>query len=83
MSEFYEMVNQLNPDNRNLALTVIDGEAFGEKALLSGRNMIWRTKGSRFFPACQKELEQIGEGGLYTVGGQRVFCELLGQEKSW
>lgn len=41
MSEFYNIVNQMNPDNRNMALTVAEGEAVGEKALLSDHRIIW------------------------------------------
>ena len=81
MSDFYEAVNQLDPNNRNLAMTVIEGKAFGEKALLSGHKMVWRTEGSSFFRNFQQELEQFDVGGLYTVGGQKIFCELLGREK--
>lgn len=81
MTDFYEAVNQLDPNHRNMALTVIEGEAFGEKALLSDHKMVWRTEGSSFFRAYQQELEQFDAGGLYTVGGQRIFCELLGGEK--
>ena len=81
MSEFYNIVNQMNPDNRNMALTVAEGEAVGEKALLSDHRIIWGAENGRFFHCHKAEAEKLEESGLYLIGGQKVFCELLGREK--
>ena len=81
MSDFYQMISQRRPDSRNMALTVIEGPDFGEKALLSDRKIIWEAGNDSFFLRHQAEAEQIDEGGIRLIGGQKVFCELLGQEK--
>jgi len=81
MSEFYNIVNQMNPDNRNMALTVAEGEAVGEKALLSDHRIIWGAENGRFFHCHKAEAEKLEESGLYLIGGQKGFCELLGREK--
>lgn len=81
MLDFYHAVREANPNHQNIAITVLEGEAFGEKALLSGGEMIWMTKGSEYYARNREEVAQINDGGIYTVGGQTIFSELLGQEK--
>lgn len=81
MLDFYEAIYEANPNHQNITITVLEGEAFGEKALLSNHKIIWKTEGTGFFERNRKEIQKIDEGGSYTIDGQTIFCELLGNEK--
>ncbi len=41
MKEFFEAIESLNPNLNNLTVTVIRGQGFGEKAVLSSGNVVW------------------------------------------
>lgn len=81
MSDFYSAVREANPNRQNIAMTVIEGEAFGEKALLSNHEIVWQSEGTGFFARNEEAVKAVQDGGVYPIGGQKVFCELLGQEK--
>lgn len=81
MQNFYHAIDEVNPNHLNLAVTVLEGESFGEKALISNHEIIWKSENSGYFIRNQAELKQIQDGGVYTIDNQTVFCELLGQEK--
>lgn len=81
MLGFYNAVQMINPNHRNIAMTVLSENAFGEKALLSDHNIVWASKENGYFAAYKDEIEKIEDSGRYEIGGQEVFCELLGQEK--
>ena len=44
MRSFYEAVSRCNPEKQNLAVTVLDGLHFGEKALFSEGQLIFDTE---------------------------------------
>lgn len=81
MLEFYNAVRNANPNHQNITITVLEGEAIGEKALLANHSIVWQPEGSEFFARNKETLEKINDGGICTIDGQKVFCELLGQEK--
>ena len=81
MLGFYNAIYEVNPNHQNITLTVIKGDAFGEKALMSNREIIWKSKNSEFFTRNGSEIKKIEDGGIYEIESQSVFCELLGQEK--
>lgn len=79
--DFYNAVDEANPNHQNIAVTVLEGKSFGEKAFVSNHEMIWKSEDSDYFIRNKTEIEQIQDGGVYTIDSQTVFCELLGQEK--
>ena len=79
MFEFYTALDSANPNAQNLAMTVIDGPSFGEKALVSGGRLVYES--GSFFSAHESEVLALADGGTYAIDGQSVFCELLGNEK--
>lgn len=81
MREFYQRVETMNPNCRNLSLTVIEGEAFGEKAFVSGGHIEWTEGETKFFQSHEKEISKIQENGIFEIGGVKVFCEILGRQK--
>lgn len=82
MPDFYQCISQLNPNNRNIAMTVMDGACFGEKTLFSNDRKIWSQKDDGFFSGCQPELDKIQGSGIYTIEETPVFCDLLANEKT-
>ena len=59
MLGFYNAMQMINPNHRNIAMTVLSGNAFGEKALLSDHNIVWASKENGYFAAYRDELEKI------------------------
>lgn len=81
MVEFYHALEALNPNCRNLAVTVLSGEAFGEKALFSERKIVWESREQGFFRTHEQEIAQTEDSGIVICAGQELFCECLGAEK--
>ncbi|MCI8888225.1 MAG: xanthine dehydrogenase [Hungatella sp.] len=81
MLEFYRAISELCSDNRNIAMTMTDGEDAGEKAVMSDGNLVWRSNEagclSHGLPGC----DEIGETGIYSTDKGRVFCDVLANEK--
>lgn len=81
MLEFYRTIRELGPGHQNLALTVLEGESRGDKALVSDGRLVWESTGGGFFSGCLEEIKEIRDSGVEIIGGRKVFCELLGREK--
>ena len=81
MKEFYEAIDNCNPNVNNRTFTVIRGEGYAEKAVLSGRQFVWLSDEHGFLTAHQKELNEIQETGVFELAGASVYAELIGTEK--
>lgn len=81
MLEFYNVIKEVNPNQQNIAMTVLDGECSGEKALLSDSRLVWESAQDGFYTKHKDELRNFEKTGIKIIGGQRVFCDLLGNEK--
>lgn len=86
MTELYRAIADCNPDSTNMVATVLDGEAFGQKALFSDEILIFETKESGFFSRHGEEVlkavrdkEQCRKG-MVILDGSRIFCDWLGQD---
>lgn len=85
MLEFYQAVKDVDANCRNLAMTVLEGRFFGEKALAAGRDIVWASAENGFFagvPMQDINVDEAEGSGSYTINGTAVFCELLGREKT-
>jgi len=86
MMELYRAIADCNPDSRNMVASVLDGEAFGQKALFSDETLICETKESGYFSKYGKQVLKAADDknqcrkGLITLDGSRIFCDWLGQE---
>lgn len=81
MIGFYEKLGLLHPDCDIMAVTILDGSHFGEKALFSKGNLVFETAQGMFSESYQKEILENYKNGILQVDGQRVYCEALGNEK--
>lgn len=88
--DFYEALDEMNPNHRNMAMTVLEGDYFGEKALFTDYKLVWSSGKPGFFRLHMQELEKMEHRGttetfqgIIVIDGIRVFCELLGNEKKF
>ena len=81
MAEFYEALASLDPNARNVVMTVVEGPHFGDKCLLSGGNAA--ASCGEFFPAHLEEARAVTKSGSVLIIGEKVFCEVLGHEKKF
>ena len=77
---FYDVLETLNPNCKNIAVTVIEGKYAGEKALFSNGKLIWESQHNGFFSR-KEDLVKEADSGLLETEGQKLYCELLGSQK--
>lgn len=79
MLEFYRRINERNPNQQTIVLTALEGEDSGQKALVVNGKLVWDS--GTFFQR-HREAAEMAEGCKVTViGDEKVFCEVLCQEK--
>ena len=78
---FYEVISELNINLENRMFTVCEGKNAGEKMIVSGGEHVWMSSDDGFFSLHASEALSAKDGSLTTIDGQRVFAELLGNEK--
>jgi xanthine dehydrogenase accessory factor len=77
----FERVKKCNPNRRNVILRVVDDEYLGEKAFFSNRELVWESEGEKFFSSRIREIPSLEESEIVSIGGHKVFYELLEQGK--
>ena len=80
-TELYEEISGLNPNYENYILTLLEGDGFGEKALISNREIAWLSDVDGFFTQHAAEAAAVSESGILDIDGKRIYAELLGHEK--
>ena len=86
MRSFYEAVSRCNPEEQNLAVTVLAGPHFGEKALFSDGQLIFDTEEKGYLKEHKEEVwiavrdKKQCRDSIAEVVGIPVFCDWLGQE---
>lgn len=81
MKEFYELIGNIPTYNENIIVKVIDGRYAGETAIFSGGNIIYSSLNNEFFHNMSYEMIHTGSFQLHDIDGQRIFCEVLSNEK--
>lgn len=79
MKAFYEVLRELAPDRETILLTLLDGGDMGEKALLSGGEIVWTSGQDDFFSLHAGEAANAT--GVQEIAGRRVYVERLEREK--
>ena len=80
MKEFYEIIRKLPSDYENMAMTVIEGEALGEKLILSRGKVVYESKEGLFSSreALKFYSERIqGDKKLVICGGGHISIPLI------
>lgn len=85
MVAFYEQLEKIletgKGDSKVMAVTVLTGNLFGEKALVYANQLLWTSKEDAFFARYITQLEQAACSGVCIVGGERLYFELVQKEK--
>ena len=77
---FYDVFETMNPNCRNVAITVIEGSHVGEKALLSDGKLLWESEENGFFSQKWDFIKAI-DSGVRELDGQKLYFELIGSQK--
>ena len=78
---FYDVISELNINLENRMFTVCDRDHAGEKMIVSAGEPVWMSDESGFFSLHASEAVPAEDGTLTEIAGERVFAELLGNEK--
>ena len=78
--DLYEMISEANINAETWLITVCEGDFAGEKALVSGGEIVW-SSGEGFTGSHAGEITKISENGLTDIDGVSVYAELLCGEK--
>lgn len=78
---FYDVISELNINLENRLFTVCDGAHAGEKMIVSGGEPVWLSDENGFFSVHASDAVSLEDGTLKVIDGERVFAELLGNEK--
>ena len=78
---FYDVICELNINLENRMFTVCDGDHAGEKMIVSAGRPVWMSDESGFFSVHASEAIAAEDGSLTVIDGERVFAELLCNEK--
>ena len=81
MWEFLQKLKQLQPESKNIVLTGLTGEAFGEKALVSNGKLVWASVAGGFLEQHDQQIEQLEVNGIALVDGEKIFGEVIGGQK--
>lgn len=78
---FYDAISELNINLENRLFIVCDGEHAGEKMIVSSGDSVWMSDNDGFFSLHAAEALGAQDGCVTDIAGERVFAELLGNEK--
>lgn len=81
MKELYRRLREQYGKDRYVLFTVIEGPNFGEKVLFLDGELCWASDEKGFLVMHQDKLKNIYTIATVTLDGQKVFCEIVGQEK--
>ena len=79
--EFYQIINECNPNQETITHVVIEGDAIGEKAVCSNGKLIWTSEENGFMKRCEPFITRINGSGISIVEGKQVYSEVIGHEK--
>ena len=81
ITELMEAIQESEGHADRIVLTVLEGEAISEKALVIDGEIIWESKENGYFHRHQDDVKGVTESGIVMFDGVRIFCDTLGQEK--
>jgi xanthine dehydrogenase accessory factor len=81
MKEFFEILNDCNPNSETMTATIVSGGGTGEKAIFSDGKLVWASDKEGFLPAHEAELLKQKDTGLMEFNGTKIFMECVGHRK--
>ena len=79
--ELMEAIQESEGRAERMVLTVLEGEAVSEKALIINGEIVWESRKDGYFRRHEADVKNVTESGIVTFDGVRIFCDTLGQEK--
>ena len=79
--KFYEVISEADLNTETWLHTVADGDHAGEKAVVSGGIMTWKSDDQGFFSSHAEEASAVSASGVSKIDSVRVYSELLGKDK--
>ena len=79
--KFYEVISETDLNTETWLHTVADGDHAGEKAVISGGIMTWKSDDHGFFSSHAEEASAVSASGVSKIDSVRVYSELLGKDK--
>ena len=74
------MLSDCDPGKESSSYVVLEGDYAGEKALVSGGDVVWLSEEDGFLARHREELTANRETGILELGGVQVYAERIGQE---
>ncbi|WP_448864473.1 XdhC family protein [Dorea sp.] len=79
--ELMEVIQESEGRAERMVLTVLEGEAVSEKALIINGEIVWESRKDGYFRRHEADVKNVTESGIVTFDSVRIFCDTLGQEK--
>ena len=79
--ELMEAIQESEGRAERMVLTVLEGEAVSEKALIINGEIVWESRKDGYFRSHEEDVKNVTESGIVTFDNVRIFCDTLGQEK--
>ena len=79
--ELMEAIQESEGRAERMVLTVLEGEAVSEKALIINSEIVWESRKDGYFRRHEADVKNVTESGIVTFDSVRIFCDTLGQEK--
>jgi len=61
--DVYEAIASVSPNRQNILYTILEKDAFGEKAFFSDEKLIWESTKGGFFSQNQEEIRKLHDSG--------------------
>lgn len=81
MRELLRAIGEWDSNSLRMVFTVLDGESRAEKALTVDGRLVWESREGGFFSDYARELSGLSDSGIVSIGGCRVFGDVLGKER--
>lgn len=81
MENVYDIIANRDKNVTAVVATVIDGPLIGEKAFISGNQIVWKTDGAAVIPNQIEKIASTKSNNIIQIGENRIFCERIGSEK--
>ncbi|MCR5789250.1 MAG: XdhC family protein [Lachnospiraceae bacterium] len=81
MNDYFRAVGACRTDTETISVTVMDGEAAGEKALINDGTLSYLSAEGGFLKTHEKDLISLSETGVISFFGSELYIERIGREK--
>lgn len=81
MKALFKAIEQIDSNSFRMVLTVLDERFYFEKALTVDGKIVWESRPGGFFQDFREEIKGITDGGVISLGGHQVFCDVLREDK--